>query len=71
MDLEKLAADWKSEPSLKYAAYDTVEELAEQLVKVHKSLMGPDAMLVGYLYQQQTRRLREALKELEHVKRQR
>jgi hypothetical protein len=59
MDLEKLKQDWLTDPTLRHAAFDSVEELAEQLVKTHRRLVGPDAGLVGYLYQQQIRRVKE------------
>lgn len=59
MDLDKLQRDWKTEPNLRYAACVDVADLAEQLVKAHRTLMGPNSGLYGYLYQQQVRRLRE------------
>lgn len=69
MDLAKLKQDWQSDPCLGIAAFDTVEELSEQLLKTHRFLMSDQAGLVGYLYQQQTRRLREAQKEQGHEQR--
>lgn len=59
MDLGKLKDDWQADPCLRLLGFDTVEELAEHLVKCHKYLMGPNGGPFGYLYQQQTRRLRE------------
>ncbi len=64
MKREKLAADWKKDPCLSFLAFDSVEELAEHLRKCHETLMGPRGGPFGYLYQQQTRRLRELQKEL-------
>ena len=65
MDLEKLRADW-SEPGLNHMAFESVEELAQHLLVLHKWLMGPLSGPLGYLYQQQTRRARELQKELDH-----
>lgn len=59
MDLEKLARDWETDPGLSKLAFDSVEELAEHLLKMHHFLMGPNAGALGYLYQQQTRRARD------------
>lgn len=65
MDLEKLRRDWAEDHCLRYCAYDRVEELAEHLVKAHKYLMSPDGGPLAYLYQQQVRRVRELMKELQ------
>jgi hypothetical protein len=59
VDREKLAADWETEPTLRGLAFDSVDELGEHLLKLHKFLMSPTAGPLGYLYQQQTRRARE------------
>ncbi len=69
MDLEKLKHDWANDPTLKHAAYDRVEQLAVDLVKAHKFMMSPDAMLVGYLYQAQVKRVRDLTRELENERR--
>lgn len=66
MSSEKLEHDWQNDPTLRHAAYDEVGELAEALKKAHHHLMGEDSGLVGYLYQQQVRRVRELMKELEN-----
>lgn len=65
MNLDRLREDWRSDPCLKFAAFDRVEDLAEHLVKLHRRLIGPEGGLAGYLYRQQIRRIRE----LEHDKR--
>jgi hypothetical protein len=62
VDLEKLARDWDKDPTLNRIAFETVEELAEHLVKVHKFLMGPESGPFGYLYQKQVVRVRELTK---------
>lgn len=59
MDLAKLKADWATDPCLRHLAFDTVEELADHLRHCHQTLMGPTGGPFGYLYQQQTRRVRE------------
>ena len=64
MDLEKLKRDWAEDPTLRYCAYDRVEDLAEHLVRAHKYLMSPDGGPLAYLYQQQVRRVRELNEEL-------
>ena len=63
MDTEKLAQEWKTDPRLKHAAYDTVEQLAEKLLEVHRFLLSPDGGLAGYLYEKQTKRAREVRNE--------
>lgn len=65
MDLEKLKRDWAEDPTLRYCAYDRVEDLAEHLVRAHKYLVSPDGGPLAYLYQQQVRRVRELMKELQ------
>lgn len=65
VDLEKLKRDWAEDPTLRYCAHDRVEDLAEHLVKAHKYLMSPDGGPLAYLYQQQVRRVRELMKELQ------
>ena len=57
--MEKLGRDWKTEPTLRIAAFENVEDLAQQLLQTHKWLMGDGSGLVGYLYQQQVKRLKE------------
>lgn len=69
MDLEKLKRDWAEDPQLKYLAFDTVEELRDHLVKVHNDMMNGELGCLGYLYRQQTLRLRELMKELTDVRR--
>lgn len=70
MDLEKLRADWAEDPGLRILAFETVEELAEHLVKVHKSLADGFGGPLGYLYRQQLRRVRELQQELKHEREQ-
>lgn len=67
MSLEKLELDWKEHPCLRFEGYDTVEQLRDHLLSVHRRLLGPEAGVMGYLYQQQTRRVRELQKELDDV----
>lgn len=70
MDLKKLQADWETDTRLRRLAFDTVEELAEHLVKVHKTLLSPDGGPFGYLYHEQLRRVRELQQELKHEREQ-
>lgn len=65
MDLEKLRRDWAEDPQLMIYAFDTVEELAAHLHKVHTHMMNGGHFCFGYLYRQQTLRLRELMKELQ------
>lgn len=67
MDLEKLRQDWENDPQLKYLAYDTVEELAAHLKKCHQMMMmNGELGCLGYLYKQQTLRVRELTQEIKH-----
>lgn len=68
MDLEKLKRDWAKDPQLNYLAFDTVEGLRDHLVKLHQSMMSGDHGCFGYLYRQQTLRIRTLMKELEDVR---
>lgn len=65
MDLEKLRRDWAEDPQLMIYAFDTVEELAAHLRKVHTHMMNGGLFCFGYLYRQQTLRLRELMKEIQ------
>lgn len=67
MDLAKLQVDWAEDPRLRRLGFDTVEELAEHLVKLHKNLLSDEGGPFGYLYAQQLRRVRELQKELQDV----
>jgi len=69
MDLEKLKRDWAEDPQLRFYAFDTVEELADHLRKCHNDMMNGELGCLGYLYRQQTLRLRELMKELTDVRR--
>lgn len=69
MDLEKLKRDWAEDPQLRFYAYDRVEDLADHLRKVHNDMMNGEHGCFGYLYRQQTLRLREVMKELQDVRR--
>lgn len=66
MDLKKLEEDWRNDPQLKYLAYDTVEELAAHLKKCHQMMMKGELGCLGYLYKQQTLRVRELTQETKH-----
>ncbi len=68
MDSEKLKADWVSDPQLSYLAFDTVRELAEHLRKCHADMMEGKLGCLGYLYRQQTLRVKQLAKELDHVR---
>ena len=67
-DYSKLKEDWANDPTLKYLACDTVEELAAHLLRCHKTLTGPKGGPYGYLYQQQIKRNRELKNELSKYK---
>jgi len=69
LDLTKLQADWETDDQIKYAAFDTVEQLAAHLRKAHNAMMSGEHGCLGYLYKLQTRRLREALGDKQHVRR--
>lgn len=64
MDLEKLARDWAEDPQLKHLAYSTVEDLAKHLRKCHNEMMNQELGCLGYLYRQQTLRLRALQQEM-------
>lgn len=64
MDREKLKRDWAEDPQLKYLAFDTVEELAGHLRKCHNDMMAGELGCLGYLYRQQTLRLRALQQEI-------
>ena len=66
MDWEKLKRDWADSPQLNFYAFDTVEELAQHLAKCHKMMMNGELGCLGYLYRQQTLRVRQLTEELEN-----
>ena len=59
MDLEKLTRDLAEDPQLSYLNSMTAEELGEHLTQLHKDMMAGQYGIFGYLYRQQTLRLRE------------
>ncbi|MFA7063812.1 MAG: hypothetical protein WC132_06725 [Methanomethylophilus sp.] len=69
MDLEKLKRDWAEDPQLKFYAFDRVEELADHLRRVHSEMMKGGHGCFGYLYRQQTLRVKQLMKELEDARR--
>lgn len=69
MDLEKLKRDWAEDPQLKFYAFDRVEELADHLRRVHAEMMNGGHGCFGYLYRQQTLRVKQLMKELEDARR--
>lgn len=58
MDLEKIKRDMAEDPQLRYLNSMTPEELGEHLVQLHKDMMAGQYGVFGYLYRQQTLRLR-------------
>lgn len=46
----RLARDIESHPNLKYCDLSE-EQLRNKLNQIHSYLMGPESMLVGYVYQ--------------------
>lgn len=68
VDLEKLKRDWAEDPQLSFYAFETVEELAAHLRKCHTDMMNGELGCLGYLYRQQTLRLRKLMKELDNVR---
>jgi len=48
--IDRLASDLKTHPNLKYCELSP-EQLESKLLKCHAYLMGPDSMLLGYIYQ--------------------
>lgn len=68
MNLEKLNKDWREDEQIKFLAFETVEDLAAHLRKCHAEAMAGEFGPLGYLYKQQTLRLRELTKELEYVR---
>lgn len=68
MDWEKLKRDWAEDPQLSYLAFETVDELAAHLRKCHIDMVNGELGCLGYLYRQQTIRLRELMKELDNVR---
>src|SRR6184192_1408103 len=53
-DLDRLAADWQTDPGLKSLAAKRVEDVAADLRKAHEYLTDPDRSgLLGYLYRRQ------------------
>lgn len=71
MDLEKLKRDWAEDPQLKYLAFDTVEDVAGHLRKCHNDMMNGELGCLGYLYRQQTLRLRQLQQEIKKNERER
>lgn len=69
MDLKKLEADWAESPQLNFYAFDTVEELAKHLAKCHADMMNGELGCLGYLYRQQTLRVRQLTEELQNDRR--
>lgn len=69
MNLKKLNRDWSEDPQLRFLAFQTVEELADHLRKCHNDMMEGELGCLGYLYRQQTLRLRELMKELDNDQR--
>ena len=59
MDLDKLKRDMFNDPQLMYLNSMAPEELAEHLVEVHLAMMRGEYGIFGYLYRQQTLKLRE------------
>ena len=65
MDLEKLKADMESDPQLAFVRHLPVEEVAQALTRVHRSMMSQKyPLLYAYLYRQQTLKNTELKKEL-------
>ena len=62
MDTNKLMQDWKTDPHLQGFAFRDVEDLSKHLRELHVFLLSPEGGLAGYLYQEQTRRVRELKK---------
>lgn len=59
MDLERLKADWATDPGLRQLTYRTPAELREHLLEVHAYLMDPERSgALGYLYRKQVERNR-------------
>lgn len=58
MDLEKLRRDWDEDESLRGLAFESVEDLADHLVKVHRAMMRGEMGPMGYLYRKQVERAR-------------
>ena len=71
MDWEKLRRDWAEDPQLRFYAFDSVEELAAHLHKVHQDMMNGEHGCFGYLYRQQTLRLRALQQEVKKYERER
>ena len=61
MDLKKIKRDMAEDPQLRYLNSMTPEELGEHLVQLHKDMMAWQYGVFGYLYRQQTLRLRALL----------
>lgn len=71
MDLEKLKRDWAEDPQLNFLAFETVEDLAAHLRKCHNDMMNGELGCLGYLYRQQTLRLRALQQEIKKHERER
>lgn len=71
MDLEKLRRDWAEDPQLNFLAFETVEEVADHLRKCHNDMMNGELGCLGYLYRQQTLRLRALQQEMKKHERER
>jgi hypothetical protein len=54
---------------LRCYAFETVEDLAKHLAKAHRDMMAGELGCIGYLYKQQTLRVRELTSELQNAKR--
>lgn len=69
MDLEKLRNDWAEDAQLNLYPFGTVEELAEHLRKCHINMMNGEFGCLGYLYRQQTLRVKKLTEGLKYVER--
>ncbi len=64
-----MGIDW-THPNLRYLAFNSTAELEAHVRKVHATLMTPDGMVQGYLYQMQVelnRKLKEELKQCQQT----
>lgn len=57
---QRLEQDWEHDRQLRCLAFDSVEELAEHLAKLHRDMLSGGCGVFGYLYKRQHEKLKKA-----------
>jgi len=61
--------EWHSDPQLSHVAFDSLDEVKDHLTKLHHAMMDGEMGCIGYLYRQQTLRVREITERLKRYER--